>query len=318
MPPNPNVSEIAVMTIENRSKMLADNMSDNCSLLMRLKASGTVKPATGGRLIFQELEYDENQTFQYYSGYEELDTRPSDVFTTAEFPWRQAVVNVSISGLEELQNAGSAAQIDLLSSRIDNAFKTMKNQICNGLYSDGTGADGKQIDGLGAAVSSSPTTGTYGGINRANEMWWRNQAVTGANSATTIRGKMNALWVQLVRNNDSPDLIVADNNLYTYYWEALQDQQRFAGTREARGGFQALQYVTADVVLDGGHGGHAATNSMYFLNTDYIHYRPHRDKNMVRSPNNRFATNQDAMSVPVFWAGNLTTSNSSLQGRLSN
>ena len=27
MPPNPNVSEIAVMTIENRSKMLADNMS---------------------------------------------------------------------------------------------------------------------------------------------------------------------------------------------------------------------------------------------------------------------------------------------------
>ena len=145
MPPNPNVSEIAVMTIENRSKMLADNMSDNCTLLMRLKASGTVRPATGGRLIFQELEYDENQTFQYYSGYEELDTRPSDVFTTAEFPWRQAVVNVSISGLEELQNAGAAAQIDLLSSRIDNAFKTMKNQICNGLYSDGTGS-GRQAD----------------------------------------------------------------------------------------------------------------------------------------------------------------------------
>ena len=129
---------------------------------------------------------------------------------------------------------------------------------------------------------------------------------------------MNELWVKLVRNNDSPDLIVADNNFYTHYWETLQDKQRFAGEgRKARGGFDALQFVTADVVLDGGHGGHAAANSMYFLNTDYIHYRPHKDKNMVRSPNNRFATNQDAMIVPVFWAGNLTTSNSSLQGRLS-
>ena len=46
-----------------------------------------------------------NQTFQWYSGYQALNIAPSQVFTAAEFPIRQAAVAISISGLEELQNS---------------------------------------------------------------------------------------------------------------------------------------------------------------------------------------------------------------------
>lgn len=46
------------------------------------------------------------------------------MFSAAEYPIRQAAVAVSISGLEELQNSGEEAIIDLLESRIMNAEDT--------------------------------------------------------------------------------------------------------------------------------------------------------------------------------------------------
>lgn len=46
------------------------------------------------------------------------------MFSAAEYPIRQAAVAVSISGLEELQNSGEEAIIDLLESRVMNAEDT--------------------------------------------------------------------------------------------------------------------------------------------------------------------------------------------------
>ena len=60
--------------------------------------------------------------------------------------------------------------------------------------------------------------------------------------------------------------------------------------------------------------GGAPTNSMYFLNTNYIMYRPHRDRNMVPLDPDRFSVNQDAMVKLIGWAGNMTLSNARLQG----
>jgi hypothetical protein len=70
------------------------------------------------------VEELDNQTYQWYSGYQTLNIAPSQIFSAAEYPIRQAAVAVSISGLEELQNSGEEAIIDLLESRIMNAEDT--------------------------------------------------------------------------------------------------------------------------------------------------------------------------------------------------
>jgi hypothetical protein len=69
---------------------------------------------------------------------------------------------------------------------VDVAEASMKNLIAQGLYSDGTGYGGKQITGLQAAVPVSPTTGTYGSIDRSTTLgtFWRNQT-TGTGTAIT-------------------------------------------------------------------------------------------------------------------------------------
>jgi hypothetical protein len=83
--------------------------------------------------------------------------------------------------------------------------------------------------------------------------------------------------------------------------------------------------MEADVVLDGGvyNGGDiignwsgASANHMYFLNTKYIKFRPHKDRNFVPIGGERQAVNQDAVVKLYGWAGNLTCSNQYLQGVL--
>lgn len=322
--PSSTLTEIVTTTLRNRTGKLADNVTKNNALLYRLRRRGNVKTVSGGRTIVQELEYAENGTFKRYSGYEALNISPSDVFTGAEFNYAQAAVAVSISGLEQLQNSGEEAIIDLLESRIKNAEKTLVNNIALDCYSDGTADGGRQIGGLNLLVTMTPTTGVVGGIDASTTVgtFWRNtkfSAVTdggGAATSANIQSYMNRVYVQQVRGTDKPDLIVADNNYFRLYLESLQAIQRITSNEMGEAGFDSLKYMSSDVVLDGGFGGGAPTNTMFFLNTDYIYFRPHVDRNFAPIGDDRFAVNQDAMVKLVGFAGNMTVSNRRLQGVL--
>lgn len=312
------LTEIVTTTLRNRSGKLADNVSNNNALLLRLREKGHKKPVSGGRTIVQEIEYAENGTYTRYSGYETLNISPSDVFTAAEFDWKQAAVAVSISGLEQLQNSGRDAVLDLLESRIANAERTMINSMSTDIYSDGTASGGKQIGGLQLLVADTGQS-TVGGISSTTYAWWRNQvydfstaAVTP--SAATIQTAMNTLYLACARGNDRPDLIVADNTYFRYYWESLQSIQRITNEKMAAAGFDNLKFMGSDVVFDGGQDGAAPSSHMYFLNSNYLFYRPHRDRDMVPLGDERFATNQDASVKLIAWAGNMTVSNRAVQG----
>jgi hypothetical protein len=320
--PSPNLGEIVTTTLRNRSGEIQDNVTNNNALLSRMKTRGRIKPVSGGRTIVEEMDYSENATFQWYSGYDELNVAPSDVITAAEFNFAQAAVAVSMSGLEELQNSGSDAIIDLLEARIENAMRTMANRMSASMYSDGTGFGGREVGGLQLLIADNPTTGTVGGINRANWVFYRNQRFSGttdggaAVSATNIQSYMNHLWLRTVRGADKPDLILADNNYFNFYWSSLQAIQRITSAGEGQAGFSSLKYMSADVVFDGGIGGGCPANRMYFINTDYLKFRPHRDRNMVPIGGERMSVNQDAMVKLIGFAGNMTLSNALLQGVL--
>jgi hypothetical protein len=314
--PNPNWTEIITTTLESRNKEFADNVTNNNALLARLNQKGNIRPVSGGRVIAEELEYAENSTFQFYTGYEVLNIDPSDVFTAAEYDWKQGSVNVSASGLEvEVQNTGKEAVIPLLEKRITNAKRTAANKMSESVYSDGTGSAGKELTGLQAIIADDPTTGTVGGIDRsdATNVFWRNQTSGDATltTAANVRTEMQAMWLETQRGKDTVDLIATDQTLYSLFWDSLTDIQRIASDKEATAGFESLKYVTADVIYDGDSG--IAASHMYFLNTDYIYLRPHSGRNWVPM-DKKSSVNQDAMIVPLVWAGNLTCSNAARQG----
>ena len=320
---NANYTDILATTIENRTRKIQDNVTNNNALLMKLKKKGKTKTFSGGHKILQELSFAENTNAGWYSGYDLLPTNASDNLSAAEFDIKQAAVPVIISGLEQLQNSGKEQMIDLMESRVQVAESTIANLICDGLYSDGTGASGKEIDGLDAAVPIDPTAASYGGIDGSVFAFWQNGVIDAANT-TTLESDWNDLWAQTVRGSDRTDLILVDNTAWKAYIAVLQNNQRFTNTNEGDSGFMTVKFMDADVCLDGGiyfpsaasgaTGVGAAT--AYFLNCDYLHYRPHAQRNMVPlSPNRRYSTNQDAEVQILAWAGNLTCSGRAFQGR---
>lgn len=324
-----NLSDIISTTIQSRSGALADNVTNNNALLKKMKERGNVKTISGGNVILEEIMYNDASTLNAgsYSGYDTIDITPNSPISAAQFDLKQYAAAVSISGFEMLQNAGKEQIIDLLEGRIQVAEAQLMNQISVGLYSDGTGNGGKDITGLAAAISTSPTSGTYGAINRATWAFWRNvafDATTDGGAAATsanIQSYMNRVAVQLVRGTDRPDMIVADNNYYRAYLESLQAIQRITSESSAGAGFTSLKYFGAgfncDVFLDGGIGGASPANRMYFINTKYLKFRPHRDRNFVPIGGDRQSVNQDAVVRLMGWAGNLTCSGSQFQGVLA-
>jgi hypothetical protein len=311
---NSSISDIVATTIESRSGQLADNVTKNNALLAQLKRKGRVRPFSGGRTIYEELVFAENANVGSYSGYDTLPVAAQDVISAAEFAIKQYACPVTISGLEELQNAGKEGLIDLLEGRISAAEASLMNRICDDLYGDGTGNGGKDLVGLDAAVPQAPTSGTYGGIDRATWTFWQSQLQDETTTSSSIQAAMNSLWAKCVRGSDRPDLILAGSTQWQQYMASLQTLQRFTDTNTGNLGFPSIKFMDADVVLDGGIGGFATTTDMYFLNTKYIHFRPHSKRNFV-SLKDKQAVNQDATVSTLVWAGALTMSGSKFQGR---
>ena len=325
----PNISDLVATTIESRSKKIADNVTKNNGLFSRLNQRGNIKTVSGGTIIYEELSFAENGNGGAYSGYDLLPVAAQDVLSAAQFNLKQYAVPVVVSGLEQLQNSGREAMIDLVEKRLEVGESTMVNKLSQDAYGDGTGTGGKVLVGLDLAVPATATasqTSTYGGIDRTTWAFWRSYCPTGGSqtlpTASTIQGYMNTTWSKLVRGTDRPDLIIMDNNYWSAFMASLQTIQRFTDTSEANLGFPSIKYLGADVILDGGIGGYAYTNaltggSMYFLNTKYFRLRPHKDRNMVPlSPNRRYAINQDAEVQILAWAGALTCSGAQFQGRV--
>ncbi len=323
-----NIGDLLTTTLRNRTRKLADNVTRNNAILRQMsKRSTGLLPFDGGRTIDQEISYANNSNATWYAGYETVAINPQETFSMAEFDMKLLAVAVSISGQEMLQNSGEERSINLVASRVENAEATMDNVVATSMYSDGTGSGGKEIGGLRMLVADT-STNTVGGISRSQWPFWANQSDAGTFTAAGIQGTMDSLWVKLIRGTDRPRIILADNTAYSVYLQSMQTIQRVTDPDWASAGFANLAFMgNTPVILDGGYQGSTAppagpptggapSSHMYFLNTNYLFFRPHKDRNMVVMDPDRYSTNQDAVVKLTGWAGNMTISNGFLQGVL--
>jgi hypothetical protein len=303
---SPNISEAVTATLRSYSKEIADNVTNNNALLTWLSKSDSVRTCDGGTTIDEQLDYQENPNAGSFSGFDIIPMQASEVFTAASFGWKEYAVAIMMSGREQAINSGESKIFDLWKGRIKNAQRTMANLLSEHLAGDGTGNGGKDITGLAAAIPTDPTTGTYGDINAATWAFWRSQLEDTAATidASTITPAMNRLWAKCTRGTRMPKLILAGETFFTTYEAALQSLLRFTTERTAKFGFSTLKYKDADVVMD--NDWMTATRA-YFINTDSLKWRPHKDHNMVPM-DERHPINQNAKGTFLYFMGNLTCS----------
>lgn len=324
--PNVNFYDLTVATLRNYTSAVSDNVSQHNALYRRLKDKNRIRTVTGGTTITENLDYAENQTVQNYSGYDVLNVNPSQVLTAAEYYWRQKAVNITYSGEEVRKNMGEKTRIlNLVESRINNAFKSAANDMNRALYGTGIDVNAKPDIGGLQLVIADVNTNMVGGIDGNIWPFWRNKvwnAATSEGSPVTltkdnILSYMNKMWTSLTRGTDYPDFIVASPEMYNMYEESQQQIQRYMKSDEAKAGFETLKYKTADVFFDQTQGptGQAImpASHMYFINTDYLKLCEHPDARWTRS-DERMSVNQDATVIPLFWMGQLVCSNRFMQG----
>lgn len=317
--PNSSFDELASLTISKYSKTLRDNVSNNIPTWAFFKDAGGIVEEDGGIYLLENLDFGDNQTFTWFSGYDPISTSPSDFATTANFDWKECAGNAVFSAREVAQNSGESKQHDLVKGKTKNLERTITNNLGAAVYYIGTESSGLAMAGAQYLIADDPTTGTVGNINRAttgNE-FWRNQLLSAATetitlSSTTIMDAMELLWVRCTRGSDHPNLISFGDTYWRYFAGAVATNQRYVRESDAASAKTSHSYyLFKDAKVF--HDPNATATRGYFWNTEYTKIKVHKDRNLV-ADKPRYPAGQRATVIPIDWMGNMVTGNASLNG----
>jgi hypothetical protein len=315
-----NLTELVATTLRNRERFVADNVTNHNALLRTLEDGSGIKNAGGGRDLTEPLLYNELAS-KFYDGFETFSIDTSqEVIDAAVYQWKQLGGFSFISGKEKIMNREKWQAVGIAEARVDALIAGLRNKTGLSLYGDGTADGGKEFGGLRLLVADDPTTGVVGGIDSAVEDWWRNNTdvATTAIAPDTIQSRMNAMQLACTRGADQPNLIMADADYFTAYWESLQAIQRVTNAKLADAGFRTLEFIGTPVVYDAQCATDLPTageGRMYFLNTKYLCFRKAPER-WFSTEEARKVENADYDVIPNWTMGNMTCNARFLQGVL--
>lgn len=301
-----NYDALAALTEKKYIPKLVDNFFKSNPLLVYMKEREETFP--GGYKIVEPLIYGNIDGVTSYSLYDQVVYDTKIPISAAEFVPKNIVAPIIISKDEELQNSGETQVLQLLKSKIQIVEETLKAAVTTQLYSDGTGNGSKDLTGLKAAIAA---TGTYGGIDRATYTWWQSKVVSNSGTPGTpgnlALAKMIATFLSISDGNDQPDLLLCGQGTWYEYYKLVEGKitvNTEMGKKMAGYGFQTLEFMGKPVVADPS----CTEGLIYFLNSKYLKWRPHKSANFATTP---FRTDDTrlAKKQEILLTGNLTINN---------
>lgn len=326
MPINPdrNYGQILTASVARRSRQVQDIVYNATPLTRILREKDRISErAAGGPELRIPIMFDKLDA-QWFTGYDKLQITPKELLNSAVFNWSRVVSMFSLTGTELLYNRGEAEVIDLMTTYIDAAEKSAKEAFEEAIVADGTADGGRQMIGFGGAIPTTPNTGLYGGINRADVANWRtttydvpNGDVSGYTTwdSTTVRPIINRIALARSRGGRYPDLWIADAASYEAIDSAFVAHQRIVSERAGRLGFSSLTLMTAagpvDIVAAGGIGNVMPANTVFGIDTDglAIYTFPGQEFVPFHPGNGMRPINQDAVAQGIVWSGQMVLEN---------
>jgi hypothetical protein len=275
---DPNQGQIVASVYERRYPAApTDNIFTSNALWMSLGSKGFNEAAPGGRLIEKGVEYAQNSSNAMIGEMDTVDTTRYDVFDVARFDWKLCAGTCTYSYLEMARAQGDEAKFDLVASKIENErnsqISTLNVQAWNA-STPGT----NELTSVPTIISTTPTTGTVGGINRASFTFWRNRQTSGAKSSTafdnlqsTMRSIHNQCSLGGLRKR--PTHVITSRTVFEGYEGTLTTLNRYLrDDRKTVGdpGFMndALEYKRLPMFYDED----AVSDSLFFLNNDFLKF----------------------------------------------
>lgn len=311
MPQIPFISTAEINTFVHRKvrPTVVDQRFQAKPVLGIMRGKNRIVEIDGGSIISQPLLAQPNQTAITYIGADVLPTDAQEEFTTAEVPWKQATVAVTITGLDKLRTSGKERQLDYVGTKVESAYMSLFNLMGVQAFANGTGNGGKDWDGLQASVNNAAGFQVYLGIDRAANQWWQAQVFDPGTLTPMSAASMMTLFVQTQTDEERINLIPCTKTGYSTFWSFLTPGETFVDSEVATLGFENIGFQGVALVMDSS----VPANTMYFLNLDHIQLLVHRDENFEFSGFEK-PTNQNIETGHVFVTGNFVNRKPSASG----
>jgi hypothetical protein len=254
-----------------------DNIFARHWLLEQLRANGSFEKQNGD-VIRHNLEYALNPNVKFMSELETLTVSRPDTFDNAEFSWKFIGGDVPMTDFETGITSGGARKFDLQARKLVNLKNTIEEKTNTSLFSDGTGTSSKEFGGLQLIVSTTPTTGTVGLINRATYAFFRSQQVTGtkttnpfdnllASMETGYNSASNGIGEQNPTFGVTTQTVFEGFNGLT---PAIERLSRESPSDKLVRGFKGQNVMFKDIPL--GYDPACPSGNLYILNNRNLHF----------------------------------------------
>lgn len=263
-------------TWQLRKAKVYDQVFAATPFYLQMTQKGRIEHRTGGRYIEEPLRIAKNNSVTSIGRGGTVDFEDTDPLTVSKWDWKHVTGHILRYYSDTQKNRGKAALIRKVNVDIDTLRDSTVSWFETALFADGTGNDGKDINGLGNIVAEIPTTDTVGGINRATESnsWWRNNVkdMTGETPSVRLISRMRSMWntcgIYPGGGRRFPDLIITTQAIHEVYEdEALEIGKVMMPNKQMMDlGFGELAFKGAPIVW----APECTDESMFLLNTDHL------------------------------------------------
>lgn len=306
------------------------------AMLMRAK-----KAFPGGKqYVVENVRKAYGSNFQWYRGDATVSYNKRDTVAQAQFAWGSAHDGFTLNEDELFQNGitiveGKVAKasdgetdrlVDLLQENVEVLREGFEESFDYQIHLDGT-QDSEAVAGLDFVISTAPSSGTVGGIDRSQSgnAYWRNYAKTSITTGTsgTLLDECEKAWRSCTRHGGQPDTILAGEDwIDEFRARAKGDITRYLSLNGASGSKKAAAALdpSSDLYFHGVQIQRDPTaldldtalspsidwqKRAYFLNSKTLRLRPAKGHDMItRNPPRVY--NRYAYYWGLTWKGTMT------------
>lgn len=313
-----NLEEQIVTTLFSQKDNTADTITKHHPLLDLLKSKGRVKKRSLGYEIRKAARYNDTAVGGFYSGYDSFNLDSSVDLTGFRFAVKQVYEPFAISGREKRANRDQEQLLDVVDEKMDATLSRLKNTVSTSLRGDGTGHGGREFDGIKKMISTTPSSGSYGQIDRsvASNSWARNDTNSVTLSGSNVQAEITEAILPITRGSDWPDCALAGPTSWKHLHSSLTAIQRINNqSTTGRAGFKELEFDGVKFWYDGGFGGEViGANYIYIMNSEFITFEIDSQADFVPlAPKMDRPVDQDAFFTVIIAEGNLCCSAPALQ-----
>lgn len=231
---NQDLQELAKVSLDEYLRnMPVDQIATERPLLKKLMEGR--KTFLGAKQnVVENVRKTYGSNFAWAYGEDAVSFNKRNTTEQAAFPWRRAVdglyldydrlfgagikVREGARGEFKLEQNEKVQLLNLLDEQMESLKEGFMQKLDLELHRDGT-QDADAIAGLDVLVSTAPTSGVVGGLDRASATYWRNHAETGIQTGTVgnLAQKMESAWRKNIKNGGSPNFILAGGKFIDAY-----------------------------------------------------------------------------------------------------